>query len=357
MHYILDFLEKYHFTPMKQDLKFYLIMLSLIFLLDLSISNATPFNCTGTGISSISGTVQPYLGVGESDYVYATYLDVNNVPINEGYSSNQTITNTSVRFLYNTSYINMTYDSANSRWKSLVTGTSDENITFKFEGWSQNYTCANTSNYILKIRVPYYLTFQFYKTSINQGNFSLMTDPYINDFQYVVLQFSSYIPQAFRTTNYLNNFGNMFWFYKPIEVADDTTLSFWASYTDGQAVVKLYDLGDYSINLLSVQSIGQAWSNEFTYPQYTSQRYISTLNNKLTISNVSNVTLKGIVSKWEINKYEAISNLIYWVIAIIIYAILMYFVLAFGGIAGWRIAIVATIAFFLIAKVLNMVII
>jgi len=336
------------------NVKHFLFILILA-ILSMSVS-AIPYNCTGVQISSISATVDPYSGIGETTTLYAYYKDVNNVAINEGYSSNMSLTNTSVRFLYNGSFINMSYDSTNKRWSTSLIGTEYENISTYFEAWSLNYSCINSSNYTLKIREPFYYTFKFYRSTINTGNFTYATDQYVNDFQYVVLQFADYRPQAFRTTNYLNNFGNLFPFYKPINVANDATLSFWAEYQNGQAVVKLYEHQIYSINLLSYKMKGITWSNEFVYPQYSSERYLSTLEKGLDVNKIENITVTAIVSKWEINKVEAFNNLMYWIVVIGVYFLILWAMVSFGNYVNPGAIIGMTLGYFTIMKLLNFVI-
>jgi len=215
---------------------------------------------------------------------------------------------------------------------------------------------------VMNWRVPFYVTLRFWKADIdNKSSAWTSTDvsAYKNDFQYVYMQFanSSKSRNPLPNINYLDSWFAWMPFYENVFSEDlDDTLSFWSPYTDGSALIKLYESGNYTIGVITFGLKGFSWDEEFVYPQFNNKKYKSNIIKDLdpvSITGETNTTLDVYISMWEINKYNVIMNLVYH-IAIIVVGIVIFVICAnFGGLKA---GVFGATAFIVVMKLLGLVI-
>jgi len=271
-------------------------------------SPITEFNCTGKNTSSLVIKVDPYISVNTTDVVYAYYWNASSESINE--------TGTQAVLVYNNQSYNMSYIKADDAWEILLYPTDEEYIEFYVSAYAPSYLCKNASASTFG-RISYYLTIHLYKGATNTSD----TNPvsYKNDFQYVFLQFAndtyglkSYSP---RDLNYLDKWFGWVPYYPTsgvIATSIDTEMAFWDSYSDGVATIKLYEIGNYSVFLMSTDVTGVGWSDEFTYPQYDEEAITNTIKNQLQITEKKDYTIDIYLSAWDVFQFNLWMNLAKW---------------------------------------------
>jgi len=215
---------------------------------------------------------------------------------------------------------------------------------------------------VMRWRVPFYVTVRFWKADIENKSSawtSTEVSAYKNDFQYVYMQFanSSASLNPLKDVSYLDSWFGWVPFYKPVFSEDlDTTLSFWAPYSDGSALVKLYEAGNYTLGIITFGLKGFSWDYEFVYPQFNNEKYKSKIIKDLdpvSISEETNSTLDVYISMWEINKYNVIMNLVYNIVIIVVAVVIFVVCANFGGA---KIGILGATAFITVMKLLGLVI-
>lgn len=189
----------------------------------------------------------------------------------------------------------------------------NETINFMFDALAVESAIVDVHTGTLKFRIPYYLNITLidnYNTSFNPI------------FNYIYLQNSS------STTNYADigtTLGNILSFGLLSNTNSlDQTLTFWSEMNENnKATIKLYEKGNYSINLLTLKTFQpNAWDDyEFIKPQYTDQDINTRLTSDLIITKETDSEVLIQASEYELNKAGLIINwvkiIIFLVIAII----------------------------------------
>jgi hypothetical protein len=152
---------------------------------------------------------------------------------------------------------------------------------------------------------------------------------YINEFQIVVLDYTKPKTSAENgAVNFINNLNSIIesGFIESEEELDET-LSFWGYYTNGSADITLYESGNYTINLLSLDVIDSDrinWDYEFLYPQYSKSKLYSDIVD-LIINNETNQSYSIYLDMWEIDKFTILLNLgkvlfifVFWIVLVIV---------------------------------------
>ena len=103
---------------------------------------------------------------------------------------------------------------------------------------------------------------------------------------------------------------------------------FWGKYTDGDAVIKLYDIGLYNIYLMNHNIDGFGWDYEFIKPQATDIVLDSRINKNLNITVAEDTVAKIYISKFESDQFGYVMNLVsiifYGLIILLGFGLLMY---------------------------------
>jgi hypothetical protein len=115
--------------------------------------------------------------------------------------------------------------------------------------------CNQYNNFtgILKVRQPYYITIELYKSKGNNSFWNSLFGRYKNDFSFITAEFRN---------NY-DTFTNKY--VVPLDKLSKTNV-FHSSYTDGQAVLKLWDNGEYTLRLIDGEITFQ---NVYSKPNIT----------------------------------------------------------------------------------------
>jgi hypothetical protein len=283
---------------------------------------------------------------------YPDYMDVN-------VSESIKLIGDRTGFTANLTFSNNTYVMGNysTGFQTLVTSASSEDVNFTIFVYNASGNMTQNFTGIMKFRVPFEVTLRFWKVdSANTTGFTTERTPYKNEFQFVFLQFSdqssldpydvSYLDDYF---GWIPGFGGAFTSARTL----DTTLSFWGLYSNGEAVVKLYEPGNYTVGLVSSGVMGLSWDYEFIYPQFGFKEYKSTLVNSgsaMQIKNASDVSVDIYITMWEVAKSSVIKDWVYNLCIVVVGAIIFIFVAKFSGLAN---AIYGTIGFILIAKLIG----
>ena len=107
----------------------------------------------------------------------------------------------------------------------------------------------------------------------------------------------------------------------------DTEISFWGEFITGVSTIKLYESGNYTLNLVSPQSISSVytWNEEFLYPQSKDFKYSENIAT-VEVVNETNQSFSVKLDKYEINKTQFSLNLIRNIFIIAIWLGLIIFV-------------------------------
>jgi len=317
------------------------------------------FACNATGASAtLTIDIDPYAGTNELEPIIAYYRGANGSAIEENISDTGYENRTRIVVGTNQSHFyNMTWIDSSKSWRILISNNESIDLTLYFMANSQSYLCLNTTATI-KIRPAFYYTLHFYQGS----NMTEGTDvrPYKNDFQYVYMRInnasSSWTDTTiFKDMSYVDRMVSWVPFYKPsFSVKADNTLTFWSRYSDGEARIKLYEAPqNYSIHIMTDDTYGLTWTDEFTRPQLQDYSWNSVVINSLRVTESTSKTIGLYLSKWEINKFLFLMNLGYWALIFIAWGIMMMFLIRTGGIG---VAIGFTIGWFVFAKIVGLAI-
>lgn len=320
-------------------------------------------NCTDgvvSGSVTSSFTVDLASSVTSSllgDLEYPYYMDVNVTETIKFYFSYiSSYPGGIMQIWFSGSFYNMT-DEGGSLYDINVISHIEEDVPFAVYIY-------NTTDYILmangtmRWRIPFYETINFWQAD-NYTDTSVKQ--YKNEFQYVYMQFANNtgvnpLPDASYLDSWFNGWLPFYHNSFTNSSTLDRKLSFWSNYTNGEARVKLYEAGNYTIGIVSMGIMAPLWTEEFIYPQYATKKYSSKIlndNNPVNIGTESNATLDVYVSMWEVNKFNVINNILYN-IAIVVFGVIM-FILLFKF-AGPGTALIGTIGFIAIMKLAGLAI-
>jgi len=283
---------------------------------------ASPYVPLGNGFSNLScgstsSTLNVYVPIygqtnGSSQRIDAWFThEGNDVYLLDG---NATVT---LDYFNGTSNVTFNFTHrTGGRWDIYLTSAEEEDFNFTInaggnEGTNFSYECLMEAG-LMMFRLPFVLTIELY-----HSNVSGFAEPYLNDFQYMFLtNYSMKYDERWARQQYslswVDNLFRSWWpFYKndKFDAAPvDQITSFWSPLSSGVATVRLYEAGNYSINLIKTKVMGLGWGYEFVYPQYDKAQTYSQIEYRLPITNESNANLKIFVDAWEVDKTTVIMN-------------------------------------------------
>jgi hypothetical protein len=303
-------------------------------------------DCSGTLSTTLDVDYPIYGDINAPELIEVKYLDEYGVSIEVG--------GTQVALYLNSSWYNFTYTNSTDTWWLYLMDSSSENFDFNVSAYAPSYLCVNVSG-MIKFRTPFYLTFHFYKA---KDATDMDVEEYKNEFQFIVLQNYTQVNQmnTFADLHYLDTWFGWMPFYTKGKIGRkvNTDVSFWSEYENGQAIIKLYETGNYSINMLTSNVHGLEWSKEFIFPQFDPDWNLQRLQTGLIISNTSSKTVNVYATLWEINKMRLVRDYAFWIVALVIYCGLMFLLIS-SGVGSWQAYIGFTIIYYLILKMIGWV--
>ncbi len=314
------------------------------------------YNCNATGRNgTLTIDVDPYVGTDELELIKAYFRNETGNPIKENLTDLGFENRTRVVLDLNATHsYNLTYVDSDGSWQALISDNASNDQLLTFKANSKSFKCINTTATI-KFRPAFYYTLRFYKGSnLTSG---VETSPYKNEFQYVYMRFrntsTSYTDSTiFRDMSYLDRMFKWMPFYQAtFTAATDDELTFWARYNNGEARIKLYESPqNYSINLMTDDTYGLTWTDEFTIPQFQDFTWKSKVIDKLRVTGNTDKTLSIYLSRWEAQKFLFIMNVGYWALVFVIWGILMFFISQHS----WKAAIGFTLGYFTFMKMIGL---
>jgi len=190
------------------------------------------------------------------------------------------------------------------------------------------YSPLISESFTIFWREPFYVDISLYT-----GNLSTNVKEYSNEFQYMVLQFSDgkiAEDYFYDSIDFANNKFNKLFGIDEEEL--DTTLSFWTDYSTNPGTIKLYESGNYSLNLLTTKTKSNiSWSEEFIYPQRNDVEYFSNIVT-FAIEDEVDQEVDIYVDTWEISKFNFIMNIFKVILVIIVWIVMVSIITSFGGV-------------------------
>ena len=258
---------------------------------------------------------------------------------------------------------NMNYDSENELFYIDVTEEDEKDISFTvmyYNSYDSNNTLNGTG--IMRWRESFDITLTFYKQDMNDPD--AQPTIYKNDFYYVYLLpdngtskiqtdkigYVDYLEDWF---GWIPGYGGDLSGYGITKKELDIQTAFWSVYNDGEAKIKLYEKGNYTIHLITNKMTGGEWPYEFIYPQFKSAKYRTKVAS-VEIRDETSTEYNVYMDAWEVFKFKLMMNLIYWIIAFIIYIIMV--VILLKSPEGIKYLIPATIGYFTFMKLLGLAI-
>jgi len=254
-------------------------LLITIFFLSMMIVNA--YTLTAPNYISVDEIGRISL-TGETEGLYA------NITID---NTTSTMTNTTTQF-----YVDViTTNDTDSSMRIQIYNITDDSLVYDI-------------NFTQKFRTPFYIDISLYSTK---------NTTFETNFDYIYLRSVSSI------TNY-SILGSTFTtgIFKFISSATkklDYTETFWGEVVDNTAKIKLYEAGNYSINLLSMKTFIPGWGYEFYKPQYSSEAVNTKLDSSVSFELETNSTVKILLSEYEANKSDFFFNILKWLFIILIF--------------------------------------
>lgn len=255
---------------------------------------------------------------------------------------------------FNGSDYNMT-DSV-TYWNIYVSSGVEENQNFSIYLSNQTINKTDNNTYLLNVngtmrfRSPFYVTITLYESGNNETTYSAL---YKNEFQYLFLQprntlsGSSWMDSELITFSFMDKWlGKLFDYEVPTTI--DTSLSFWGKYDTGSTQIKLYEPGNYSMNLESIKVTGSdLWDEEFIYPQYTESQFY----NEILLLNIDkiNQSIDIFIDRFEISSFRFTMNIVWnllvwfiWLVLVIVVGLVskdvrgtLVVAVVLGAIAGY----------------------
>ncbi len=161
----------------------------------------------------------------------------------------------------------------------------------------------------VRFREPFNVSINFFR---GNNSYTEETQGYNNEFNMVVLRDKSITEEEDGLINFFDTFNNFFFDSVSENKEIDTRLSFWDYYDPIEgANIKLYEKGNYSINLVSSRVINynqDNWDYEFIYPQYSGDNYYSKVAD-LSINEENSTGYNVYIDMFEISKFKVIMNI------------------------------------------------
>jgi len=294
-----------------------ILIFTLIFIINISFVLSTTYN--------IQASWDNYFDTNTFENVFAyTYVNDGSLISNNSYTAYFTD-------LTDNSSTEMYWDNVTKLFSVTINSTDEDDMNFRVSLRNQgddNISYVNNTG-ILKFRDPFNVKIILWKKSNNNSNFA---ERYDNNFAYIYLQSwttafvnpvmdMSYLDTSFEWLPLYGALGTTSRIPKVI----DTTESFWAPITNGEAEIKLYEFGNYSIYLLSQDIQGNiTWNYEFIYPQTDHTKYKGMLTGKMSPINIveeDDQTWDIYFSIWEVNKMDFVFEIGKYIVLIIIWII------------------------------------
>jgi hypothetical protein len=206
---------------------------------------------------------------------------------------------------------NMTYLTDIDAYRSYVLSPNVEtaNITIMIKNVSGD-TLFN-GNDTLRFAIPFNLTFSFFKTSTTANTES---NPYKNEFQYVVLKYGSTKKDLVLGKTQGVAFTNTVRSLLPGDNKQTIPISsqpyLWGRVNNGVATVKAYDTASYDLYIIGSKVYGDINYYEFNIPvNNNDQKKVKTsLVNALEVKEQQNQYYNVFISQWEIFKWHLMKN-------------------------------------------------
>lgn len=309
----------------------------------------------GTTSSTLDTFIPPYASNNTGDY-----LRIDAWFRHEGADVQLTDTNTSVVIDYyngtNETHGNFTYTGSAGKWYVLVSSNEETDFNFTvrtgcIEGTICTYECKS-ENATVKFRDPFTVFFTLY-----HSNKTGVAQPYANDFQYLFLtNYSMGWDDKWKRDSYSIAYLDKMFSWMPLygsakiaTPAVDTIPAFWDDVdSDGTSDIKLYESGNYSMNLIRTKVMGLGWAYQFIYPQYDKDQSISTIQTNLEIVNETDTTVRVYVDAWEVMKGTIVMNWIQYTFYFIIYIVVGVLLFKFSP----QLGLMWTVGFWLVIKLI-----
>lgn len=260
-----------------------------------------------TSIPTLQATSQTY------DLNYNNYMDINssqhifittsNIITDENaelFIENQTINFSKTNYSFDLYLSSINENDIN--YSINITNTTTGNLTKQFNG-------------VFKFRKPYYITIQLYSedNTTFKTNFNYL---YLKNLDTTSTTTYSALGSAFST-------GILGWISSASRRIDYTEV-FWGEVIGNEAVIKLYDTGNYSVTLLSLKTFKpDAWEYEFIKPQYTKSKVETTIDSSLYFGLKTDGVAKIRLSSYEVLKSDFFFNIFKWTILLVITMLLL----------------------------------
>ena len=161
----------------------------------------------------------------------------------------------------------------------------------------------------LKQRIPGEIKFrESFNVTFDFKDINNISDDYFSNYNYIYLQpidngFTSELDSSMDQLLDFSWVDNIMGITSSEDV--DTELSFWGSFVGNSGTVKLYEEGNYSVNLISARSLSTSysWDQEFYYPQNDEFKYSVDIVN-IKIENETNQNFYIKLDQYEVNKTQ-----------------------------------------------------
>lgn len=194
-------------------------------------------------------------------------------------------------FVLNGTQYLMSVDGA--RFYIDVVNNQSEDIPFSVNMTSLLNRTSNIFDGVMRWRTPFYLTISVYKKSKGDNETTL----YKHDFQYIYLKKEGQVDSYSTILNGVDQLNAVLGLKK---LATET--AFWSELNGGIGTVKLYEPGNYSINLETTKSkTSIPWNYEFIIPQADGSVYTEKLAS-VEISEPSAQSIKIYATMFEITQ-------------------------------------------------------
>lgn len=251
--------------------------------------------------SSSQGTMQNLTG----KLYYPYYMDVNKSEEIRFYTNT---TGTAANITFEGTEYEMTNGGA--YFYIDISNPDPENVDF-------NVTLNGTlsAEGTMRFRIPFYVTIKLWNSATNSSS----VKQYKNDFQYIFLTTSndrlggSWLDAdadwlQFKWLDRLL-FGTAGLRY---DTTVDGRLAFWSNYNNGMGRIKLYEIGNYTLNLETTKTKSSlGWDYEFVFPQDTESKYYHGIT-VLEIAYPVNQVVDVFVDKWEFMQFQVMMNWLWY---------------------------------------------
>lgn len=234
---------------------------------------------------------------------------------------------------------NMTYVPSSNRFRAYITSNATEDVNFTVTVKNSSGSILANGSSILRFRVPFTVTIDFYK---NSNTTNTEVEPYDNEFQYAVLKYrdpySNNISYSFTgesvggfgLSGILNPIGRLFPDYQDIgtttttiPVTDNVFLH--GKMDSGSAEIEVYSNGTYDLYTWNGNIYGGLTPlYEFGKPQRQEQTEFRTVVvGDLAIENETSTTYSVFISAWEVYKWHLTKNLLKIIGALMVWGLLV----------------------------------